>query len=90
MNSMKRQTIDSVPIDIKQELARYGSLAARPRELIYRILANDLHGAAMSADSDGIGHLLYAITVFVYHELPISIYGSQAKVDSWLAKGVPT
>lgn len=75
---------DLIPSRMHGAIVRYLEEGIPPGGFLQAIIANDLKGAVGRADSENITRIGDYVTFF-YNYAPSTSWGSQEKMDSWLA-----
>lgn len=77
-----------IPDDTRKALADYAAHGLQPGHCLRAILAGDLFAALSRADYR-VAAALPAIVAYIHDQLPAVCYGSEERVQRWLARPRP-
>lgn len=76
----------SIPDHMQESLDAYKQKGQRPGSFLYKVLLNDLVGAAGQAD-DINKHCLFAYAQWLFNDLPTAAWRTEENIEAWIAAG---
>lgn len=89
MDARLKQSVSILPEHCRQGLLDYLRFGVPPGHFLLAVLANDLAEACARAD-DVNQRALYDYVYVLYNDAPGTSWGSPAKVQEWIERGMQT